>query len=251
MSDLNGKIAVVTGGNSGIGYASAAELKSRGATVVITGRNAERVATAAEDLGVLGKVADVTNLEAVDQLVADIKADFGKVDVLFINAGVYKAAPIGQTTEELYDYVMDINFKGAVFTLEKFLPILADGASVINLSSILADTVSEGNGIYSASKAALSSYSKTASIELAPRGIRVNTVSPGPIATPILEKTGLTQEQLEGFAAAIQGHVPLKRFGQAEEVAKLVGFLASSDAAYITGADFEIAGGIHVNTLMN
>jgi len=247
MSDLNNKIAVITGGNSGIGYASAKELKEKGATVIITGRNTERVKTAAEELGVKGIVADVTDLSQIDNLVDTVKNEYGKVDVLFINAGVFTPAPIGQNSEEAFDYQMNINFKGAVFTLEKFLPILNDGASVINLSSVLANKGVANTAIYSASKAAMNSYTKTSATELAPRKIRVNSINPGPINTPIYSKTGLSEEVINGMAQTFQERVPLKRFAEPEEVAKLVGFLASDDASFITGSEYNIGGGINVS----
>ena len=137
MSKLNGKIAIVTGGNSGIGYASAKEFKSQGATVVITGRNLEKVSQASNELGVKGIVADVKNLSAIDDLVSEVKSEFGKVDILFVNAGIFQPAPVGQITEEMFDHQMGINFKGALFTTEKFLPILNDGASIINRRTII------------------------------------------------------------------------------------------------------------------
>ena len=161
MSKLNGKIAIVTGGNSGIGYASAKELKSQGATVVITGRNSERVAEASQELGVKGIVADVKSLSAIDNLVSEVKSEFGKVDILFVNAGIFQPAPVGQISEEMFDHQMGINFKGALFTTEKFLPILNDGASVINLSSVNAYTGMPNTAVYAASKAALNSYTHT------------------------------------------------------------------------------------------
>ncbi|MEM6262330.1 MAG: SDR family oxidoreductase [Bacteroidota bacterium] len=250
MSRLNGKIAVVTGGNSGIGYAAAQDFIANEATVVITGRNEEKVQTAAKELGATGIVADQSNLAHTDQLVAKITDQFGKVDVLFINAGVFFPTPLGQFDEAGFDTIMDINFKGAVFTLEKFLPILNDGASVINLSSINAYTGMPNTAIYGASKAALNSYTRTASTELAPRKIRVNAVNPGPVNTPIFGKTGMDQEQLQGFAAAMQNRVPLKEFGTPDAIAKLVTFLASDDAWYITGSEINIDGGINVNPVL-
>jgi NAD(P)-dependent dehydrogenase (short-subunit alcohol dehydrogenase family) len=250
MSLLNGKIAVVTGGNSGIGYASAKEMKSKGATVIITGRNAEKVQTASNELGVKGIVADVSNLSAIDRLVDQVKSDVGSVDILFVNAGIFQPAPVGQVTEEMFDHQIGINFKGAVFTTEKFLPILNEGASIINLSSVNAYTGMPNTAIYAASKAALNSYTRTASTELAPRKIRVNSVNPGPVYTPIFGKTGMPEEQLNGFAEAMQNRVPLKRFGQPEDIAKLVAFLASDDAAFITGSEYNIDGGINVNPLL-
>ena len=195
MIDLNGKVAVVTGGNSGIGYASAKELKSLGATVIITGRNSERVDSAAQELGVKGLVADVSSISAIEDLVAQVKEDFIKVDILFVNAGVFQPAPVGQISEEMFDNQMGINFKGAVFTTEKFLPILNDGASIINLSSINAYTGMPNTAVYAASKAALNSYTRTAATELAPRKIRINSVNPGPVSTPIFGKTGMEEDQ--------------------------------------------------------
>jgi len=250
MSNLSGKTAVITGGNSGIGFATAKKLKADGATVIITGRSAERVASAANELGITGIVADVTSLSAMDELVEQVKSDFGQIDILFVNAGIFAPAPVGQNTEEMFDIQMSINFKGAVFTIEKFLPLLNDGASIINLSSINAYTGMPNTAIYAASKAALNAYTRTAATELAPRKIRVNAVNPGPVATPIFAKTGMPEEQINEFAAAIQNRVPLKRFGQPNDIANLVAFLASDDASFITGGEYNIDGGMNVNPLL-
>lgn len=251
MRDLNGKVAVVTGGNSGLGYAAAKKLKEQGSTVIITGRSADRVQTAAKELGVTGIVADVSDLSAIDMLVDQVEAEHGKVDILFVNAGIFAPAPIGQNSEKMFDEQMGINFKGAVFTIEKFLPVLNDGASIINLSSINAYTGMPNTAIYAASKAALNSYTRTASTELAPRGIRVNSVNPGPISTPIFGKTGMPEEQLKQLAEALQNRIPLKRFGQPEDVANLVAFLASDDASFITGSEYNIDGGSNVNPILS
>ncbi len=251
MRDLNGKTAVVTGGNSGIGYASAKKLKERGANVIITGRSTEKVETASKELGVTGFVADVKDLSAMDKLVSNVESQFGKVDILFVNAGVFVPAPIGQISEEMFDNQMGINFKGALFTIEKFLPILNDGSSIINLSSVNAYTGMPNTAVYAASKAALNSYTRTAATELAPRKIRINSINPGPIATPIFEKTGMPEEQLKGFAEAMQNRIPLKRFGQPEDVANLVCFLASDEASFITGGEYNIDGGININPLLS
>jgi NAD(P)-dependent dehydrogenase (short-subunit alcohol dehydrogenase family) len=250
MSRLQGKKAVITGGNSGIGYATAAEFKAQGAEVIITGRNAERVEAAAKELGVKGLVGDVSNLNHIDKLVEDVKEAFGTIDILFVNAGIFSGAPVGQVTEEFFDSIMNINFKGAVFTVEKFLPIINDGASITNLSSVNAYTGMSMTAIYGASKAAMNSYTRTAATELAPRNIRVNAVNPGPVATPIFGKTGMPEEQMDELAQAIQQRIPLKRFGQPEEIAKLVAFLSSDDASFITGAEYNIDGGINVNALI-
>jgi NAD(P)-dependent dehydrogenase (short-subunit alcohol dehydrogenase family) len=250
MNTLQGKTAVITGGNSGIGYASAAKMKALGANVIITGRSEERVNKAATELGVAGIVADVTSLDALDNLATEVKNSHGNVDILFVNAGIFTPAPIGQITEEVYDSQFGINFKGAVFTVEKFLPILNDGASVINLSSVNAYTGMPNTAIYAATKAALNSYTRTAATELAPRKIRVNAVNPGPVQTPIFGKTGMPEEQLSGFAQAMQERVPLKRFGKPEDIANLVAFLASDDASYITGGEYNIDGGVNINPLL-
>ena len=250
MSRLNGKIAVVTGGNSGIGYATAQNLKKNGATVVITGRATEKVQKAAEELGATGIVADVKDLTAIDKLVSEVKNEFSKVDILFVNAGIFAPAPIGQISEEMFDHQMGINFKGAVFTIEKFLPILNDGASIINLSSVNAYTGMPNTAIYAASKAALNSYTRTAATELAPRKIRINSVNPGPVETPIFGKTGMPEDQLSEFTQAMQNRVPLKRFGKPEDIAHLVAFLASDNASFITGGEYNIDGGISINPLL-
>ncbi|MBV6654814.1 MAG: SDR family oxidoreductase [Mameliella sp.] len=250
MSNLSGKVAVVTGGNSGIGYATAESLKASGAQVVITGRSASKVEEAANELQVEGIVVDVSDLNAIDQLVAKVSQGYGKVDILFVNAGIFAPAPVGQITEEMFDHQMGINFKGAVFTIEKFLPILNDGASIINLSSVNAYTGMPNTAVYAASKAALNAYTRTAATELAPRKIRVNAVNPGPVQTPIFNKTGRPAEQLSGFAQAMQNRVPLKRFGQPKDVANLVVFLASDEASFITGGEYNIDGGININPLL-
>ncbi len=250
MSNLKGKVAVITGGNSGIGYASAKELKENGAEIIISGRSPERVASAAKELGVKGIVADVSDLSALDNLVSEVKGAHGGVDILFVNAGIFQPTPLGMMDESVYDQQMNINFKGAVFTLEKFLPILNEGASVINLSSVNAYAAMPTASIYSATKAALNSFTRTAAAELAPKKIRVNAVNPGPIETPIFGKTGMTEEQLQGFAQTVQGSVPMGRFGQSEEVAKLVTFLASDAASYVTGGEYNVDGGVSLHTIV-
>ena len=251
MNDLTGKVAVVTGGNSGIGYATARKLKEHGAQVIITGRSPEKVERAANELDVVGFVADVTSLSALDKVAKQIGEEFNGVDILFVNAGVFYPSPIGGISEEVFDQQMDINFKGAVFTVEKFLPILNEGASIINLSSVNAYTGMPNTAVYAATKAAMNSYTRTAASELAPRGIRVNAVNPGPVETPIFGKTGMSDDQISGFAQAIQNRVPLKRFGRPEDIANLVVFLASDEASFITGGEYNIDGGINVNPLLH
>lgn len=251
MKTLIGKNAVVTGGNSGIGFATAKKLKAQGASVIIAGRNEKRVEEAAAELGVTGFVADVSSLSALDRLVEVVSHEFDRVDILFVNAGIFQPAPVGQISEELFDHQMGINFKGALFTIEKFLPILREGASIINLSSVNAYTGMPNTAVYAASKAALNAYTRTAATELAPRNIRVNAVNPGPVYTPIFGKTGMSEDQLSGFAEAMQNRVPLKRFGQPEDIANLVSFLASDEASFITGSEYNIDGGININPLLS
>ncbi|CAH0999099.1 General stress protein 39 [Neolewinella maritima] len=250
MPNLSGKVAVVTGGNSGIGYATAERFKKDGATVIITGRSQDRVQEAAGKLGVTGLVADVTSVAAIGALADQIRQQFAGVDILFINAGVFEPAPVGSISEEMFDRQMGINFKGALFTLEKFIPILNQGASVINLSSINAHTGMSNTAVYAASKAAMNSYTRTAATELSGRGIRVNAINPGPINTPIFGKTGMPEEQLNGFAGAMQEAVPMKRFGKPEEVANVAAFLASDEASYVTGSEYTVDGGAILNALV-
>ena len=252
MSRLKNKVAVITGGNSGIGLATAREFIAQGAKVVITGRNKTAVDEAVRELGggVVGVLADTANLQHTDALVAKVKDLYGRVDVLFINAGVGSFFPVETATEQQFDHVMNINYKGAYFTLSKFIPLLTEGASVILLSSINATTGMPNTSVYGGSKAALNSLAKVASTELAPRKIRVNSVSPGPIETPIVSKLGLDEASREGLMGAIRSRVPLRRMGTSAEVAKLVTFLASDEAAFITGTDYVVDGGIGVNTVM-
>jgi NAD(P)-dependent dehydrogenase (short-subunit alcohol dehydrogenase family) len=251
MNDLSGKTAVVTGGNSGIGFATARKLKDSGAQVVITGRNAEAVNSAATELDVTGLVADQARLNDIDALVGRVKEEFGGVDILFINAGVASFAPVEHVTEEQFDTTINVNFKGALFTLQKFLPILREGASVINLSSINAYTGMPNTAVYAASKAALNSLTRTAAYELAPRKIRVNSVNPGPTNTAIFGKLGMPDEAVQEFASAMQNRIPLKRFGEPVEAANLVAFLASDEASFITGAEYNIDGGVNLNPLLH
>ena len=250
MQQFKDKTVVITGGTTGIGQATAKELVELGAKVIITGRNQESATAAAKEIGAIGIASDQSNLADIDNLVSEASNQFVKIDVLFINAGIAAFAPISAITEEHYDSLMNINFKGALFTLQKFLPILKDGASVIFLSSINAYNAMENTTVYAASKAALNTLTKIAAIELAPRGIRVNAVSPGPVNTPLWGKVGMPQEQLQQVAALIQSKVPLKKFASSDEIAKTVIFLASDDSSYTTGAEFVVDGGFNLNTMV-
>lgn len=250
MSDLTGKTAVITGGNSGMGYETARKFKELGANVIITGRNQEALDKAASELGVKAILADQSKLGELDQMVAQVKEQFGKIDVLFVNAGIAAFAPLEHVSEDQFDNLMNINFKGAFFTLQKFLPVLNDGASVINLSSINAYTGMPNTAVYAASKAALNSLTRTAAYELAPRHIRVNSVNPGPVNTAIFGKLGMPEEAIKDFATAMQNRIPLKRFGEPEDIANLVAFLASDESSFITGAEYNIDGGTNLNPLL-
>ena len=250
MINLTNKVAVVTGVNSGIGYASAKELIAQGAKVIITGRNKESVENAANELDATGIVSDQNKLEDIDTLVAEVKNQFGKVDVLFLNAGVANFSSVEEATEAHFDGIIDSNVKGVYFTVQKFIPILNDGASVIFNTSVNAVLGAPGSGVYSASKAAIISFNRVLATELAPRKIRVNAVSPGPVATPLYGKLGLSEEEVNGFGTVLGQRILLKRFAQPEEIANVVRFLASDDASFITGSEITVDGGLTVNALM-
>lgn len=248
MSKLENKVAVVTGGSAGIGLATAKEFIVQGAKVVITGRNQQAIDDAVKELGrnAVGIRSDASDLSDTDKLVEQVKSLFGKVDVLFVNAGVALQEQVGQITEETFDKIVDTNFKGAVFTTEKFIPILNDGASIIHMTSVSAFTFATGTAIYSASKAALTAYSKSVSVELADRKIRVNIVAPSMTETAAIYRGQFASEELHKF---IRSKMPFKRYGKPEEVAKVVTFLASDDASYVSGGEITIDGGASVNAL--
>lgn len=241
---LQNKVAVVTGGNSGIGYGTAKVLKAAGAQVVITGRRKEAVERAAAELGVTAFVADQANLADTDALVAAVKAQWGRVDILFINAGITSMSTIEEATEAHFDSIMNINLKGAYFTLSKFIPLLADGASVVFLSSNTATKNFPATAVYAASKAALNKVMKTAALELAPRKIRVNAVSPGPVKTEIMKKAGFEGEALQQLEEHMITMIPLRKMGTSEEIGKMVAYLCGEEAGFITGAEFMMDGGM-------
>jgi len=245
MKRLEGKVAVVTGGNSGIGLATAKRFQEEGAKVAISGRSQKTLSEAVKTIGngVLAIQSDVAKLPEIDKLFAEVSRKLGKIDVLFVNAGVAKFAPLAETSESVFDEHYDINIKGAYFTIQKALPYLNDGASIILNTSVADSNGTVGASAYSGTKAALRSLARTAAAELVGRGIRVNAVAPGPIVTPIFGRTGLPQEAIDQFAKDVVGRVPMKRFGQPEEVAGTVAFLASQDASYITGVEINVDGG--------
>lgn len=241
---LDGKVAVITGGSSGIGFATARLFRDEGASVVITGRNQERLDSAAKELGVIGISSDSSVLGDIDRLYREVKEEFGNIDVLFLNAGVAPFVPLDRVSEEHFDSVMDINVKGVFFGVQKVLPFLNDGASIVINSSVVNQAGMAGASVYAASKAAVRSLARTMSAELVGKGIRVNVVSPGPIDTPIFSKVGIPEEQMKEMAEGITMSIPMKRFGRPEEVASVALFLACEDSSYMLGAELAVDGGM-------
>ncbi len=245
MGKLEGRIALITGGNSGIGLATAKQFVNEGAYVFITGRRERELAAAVKEIGrnVTGVQGDVSNLGDLDRLFAQINREKGKLDIVFANAGVAKYAPFGTITEEHYDSIFNINVKGLLFTVQKALPLLPDGASIILNASIVASKGLPANSVYRPTNAAVRSFARTWTTDLKDRRIRVNAVSPGPIDTPglndLVASTGTGEQRLK----MLSDSVPLGRLGAPDEIAKAVVFLASDDSSYITGAELFVDGG--------
>ncbi len=246
MSKLNNKIAVITGGSTGIGLATAQRFIADGAQVVITGRNQEALDLAVAELGdrATGIRGDVASLEDLDRLFAQVQKQFGRVDVLFANAGIAPFVPFEAVTEDHFDRLFNINVRGLFFTVQKALPLLSENASIILNASVVAHSGLPNTSVYSATKAAVRSLGRTLAAELSPRGIRVNVVKPGLIETPLVGKLGLSQDDVEAFGAQIVQQTPLGRVGKPEEIAATVAFLASDEASYFTGADLVADGGL-------
>jgi NAD(P)-dependent dehydrogenase (short-subunit alcohol dehydrogenase family) len=249
MKKLTNKTAVITGGNSGIGFATAQEFIAQGAKVIITGRNQiaidEAVAQSGENAS--GVIADSNNMADIKNLGGLVKAISPTIDIIFINAGMGKFNSVDQMSEETFDEIMDINFKGAYFSLQQLLPLVNEGGSIIFNTSINAHIGMAGASVYAASKAALLSLTKNLAVELLPRKIRVNSVSPGPVGTPFYqpEKLGLSEEQINQMGAAIVEKVPVGRFGTMEELAKVITFFASDDSTFILGSELIVDGGMY------
>jgi NAD(P)-dependent dehydrogenase (short-subunit alcohol dehydrogenase family) len=242
---LYGKRAVVTGGTTGIGYATAKAFLVEGAKVAITGRDMPRLQKARAELanGVVAVQMEARSVPGIESAATEIKRALGGVDVLFINAGVAFGTPCDTTSEERFDELMDVNFKAVFFTLQKFLPLMAEGSSVILNTSWLNEVGTPGLSVLSASKAAVRSLARTISAELLPRRIRINAISPGAIDTPIHGKTGMNPEQLAGFAKSLMAKIPLGQFGRAEDIAHAAVFLASDESKYMLGAEIVVDGG--------
>lgn len=247
MKKLEGKIAVITGGNSGIGLATAQRFVSDGAYVFITGRRQSELDEAVKQIGtnVSGVQGDVSNLADLDRLYAAVKKQKGQIDILFANAGVGELVPLGAITEAHFDKTFGINVKGLLFTLQKALPLFQDGGSVILNASIAASKGFEGLSVYSATKAAVRSFARSWTVELKHRKIRINAISPGLIDTPGIRK-GLLQneEQIKQFTDSQVATIPLGRMGNPDDVAKVVSFLASDDGSFITGIELFVDGGV-------
>jgi NAD(P)-dependent dehydrogenase (short-subunit alcohol dehydrogenase family) len=244
MGKLEGKIALITGGNSGIGLATAKQFVSEGAYTFITGRRKSELDAAVKQIGqnVPAVQGDVSNLADLDRLFETVKELKGRIDILFANAGLAEGAPLGAISEELFDRTFGANVKGGLFTVQKALPLLPDGASIILMSSFVGSKGPANLSVYSATKAALRSFTRTWTTDLKSRKIRVNVVSPGAIDTPGLRD--LMKTDSEGLDELYRDRVPLGRVGRPDEIAKAVVFLASDDSSYITGTEVFVDGGL-------
>jgi NAD(P)-dependent dehydrogenase (short-subunit alcohol dehydrogenase family) len=251
MNSLEGKVAVVTGGNSGIGLATAREFLTNGAKVVISGRDRGTLEEASRQLGpnVLAIPADVTRLGEIDQLMARAYERFGKLDIVFVNAGIFKGASLEKVDEAAFDEMLNANFKGAYFTVQKALPYLNTPASIIFNGSVNALTGIANSSLYTASKGAVHALARALSAELIGQGIRVNTITIGPTATRLLERSGSSQAILDAQDVARISRSPLKRLGLPQEVAKVALFLASEDSSFVVGSEIAADGGWLLNTM--
>ena len=246
MKKLEGKVAVITGGNSGIGLATAQRFAEEGAHVFITGRRQGELDAAVRDIGknVTGVQGDVSKLADLDRLYATVKQQQGHIDVLFANAGGGELAPLGGISEEHFDKAFRVNVKGLLFTVQKALPLFQDGGSIILNASIAGSKGMEAFSVYGAAKAAVRSFARSWTVDLKHRKIRVNAISPGPIETPGYNNLGLTEDQIKEFKTTVVSAVPMGRMGSADEVAKAALFLASDDSSYITGIELFVDGGM-------
>jgi NAD(P)-dependent dehydrogenase (short-subunit alcohol dehydrogenase family) len=243
---LEGKVAVVTGGNSGIGLATAKRFATEGAKVIVTGRRQEELDAAVKEIGhgAIGVRGDVSNLADLDRLYAVVKEKHGRVDIVFANAGGGELAPLGQITEAHFDKAFNINVKGLLFTVQKALPLMPDGGAIILNASIVSIKGMEAFSVYSATKAAVRSFARTWTTDLKARKIRVNVVSPGPIETPAIDTLAGSEEKSREFKSGMVSQVPLGRMGTPDEIAKVAVFLASDDASFVAGVELFVDGGM-------
>jgi len=247
MGRLEGKIAVITGGNSGIGLATAQIFVTEGAHVYVTGRRQSELDAAVKQIGkknVTGVQGDVSNLADLDRLYDTVKQQKGRIDVLFANAGIIELAPIGSITESHFDKIFNVNVKGLLFTVQKALTLFQDGGSIVLTGSIGGSKGYEGSSVYSATKAAIRSFARTCTVELKHRKIRVNAISPGPIDTPMTSSMVKSEELGEQLKTNLVNAVPLGRMGNPDEVAKAILFLVSDDSSYVTGIELFVDGGM-------
>jgi NAD(P)-dependent dehydrogenase (short-subunit alcohol dehydrogenase family) len=246
MSKLEGKVAVITGGSSGIGLAAAKLFAAEGAKVFITGRRQNELDDAVKQIGknAIGVQGDVSKLEDLDRLYARVQQENARIDVLFANAGGGEFVPLGSITEEHFDRIFDINVKGLLFSVQKALPLFQYGGSIILNASVAGSKGIEAFSVYSATKAAVRSFARVWTIDLKARGIRVNAISPGPIDTPILNGLAPTIEEVNQLKTNLSAGVPLGRMGQPDEIAKAALFLASDDSSFVTGIELFVDGGL-------
>jgi len=244
MGKLDGKIAVITGGNSGLGLATAERFVAEGAYVFITGRRQDQLDAAVKTIGrnVTGVQGDVSSLDDLDRLFATVREKKRRIDVLFANAGLGEFAPLGHITEAHFDQTFDVNVKGTVFTVQKALPLMSPGASIVINGSMVSIKGLPAFGVYAASKAALRSFARTWAVDLRERKIRVNVVSPGTVVTPAYNRL-MTDEQIDAFTAQAAATTPLGRVGTPDEIARAVVFLASDDSSFVDGAELFVDGG--------
>ncbi len=243
---LDGRTAVVTGGNSGIGLAVARSFRREGARLVILGRDPTTLAAAAHELGpeTLAVRGDIARIEDLDRLFSAVESGLGRIDILVANAAVYYSEPLDQTTPDSFDTMNDVNFRGTFFTVQRALPHLRDGASIILVTSTANTAGIPGLSIYSATKAAVRSLARSFAAELQPRGIRVNALSPGMIDTPIFERLGMSRGEVEAMQEEMSGQIPIGRFGTPDEIAAAAVFLALDESSYITGVELAVSGGL-------
>src|SRR5215470_12956348 len=241
---LEGKVALVTGGSSGIGLATAQEFVKQGAYVYITGRRQSELDKAAKAIGTNVKAVrdDASNLGDLDRLYTQIKQEKGRLDIVFANAGQAKFVPISDVTEQLYNQIFDTNVKGVLFTIQKALPLIPDGGSIILNASVVSTKGLPAASVYSATKAAVRSFARSWTTDLKDRGIRVNAISPGPIETPIFDGYGESDQERNDLKKQFASQVPLGRMGQPDEIAKAAVFLASNDASYVAGVELFVDG---------